>query len=173
MLDTRSLSIPKRQCNVPDAMLRKLLSLNILQDTSNGQITFGHQTLLDVLVISGTIREGMTLNEFIAGLPPVPFVRPSIRSFIAKLALGDRSELRKQLRTVLTSESAFHIRRLVAETFSQQPPDQADWSLIRDLRANHKDVFQVIYTQAKSVEWYFSGMKTCCPYLKRIAMRMV
>ncbi|MBO1926633.1 ATP-binding protein [Thiomicrorhabdus sp. 6S2-11] len=166
MLDTRSLAIPRRQCNLPDVMLRKLLSLNILQDISNNQITFGHQTLLDVLVISGTIREGMTLNEFIAGLPPVPFVRPSIRSFITQLALGDRKAFRKQLRTVLTGDSAFHIRRLVAETFSQQPPDQADWSLIRDLRAHHKDVFQVIYTQAKSVEWYFFWNDNLLPLLK-------
>lgn len=166
MLNTRSLAIPRLQCKVPDAMLRKLLSLNILQNTSNSQITFGHQTLLDILVISGTIREGMTLNEFIAGLPPVPFVRPSIRSFIAQLALGDRREFRKQLRTVLTDNSAFHIRRLVAETFSQQSPDQADWSLIRDLRAHHKDVFQVIYTQAKSVEWYFFWNENLLPLLK-------
>lgn len=166
MLDTRSLAIPRSQCNVPGAMLRKLLSLNILQNTSNNQITFGHQTLLDVLVISGTIREGMTLNEFIAGLPPVPFVRPSIRSFIAQLALGDRRALRKQLRAVLTGDSVFHIRRLVAETFSQQSPDQADWSLIRDLRAHHKDVFQVIYTQAKSVEWYFFWNENLLPLLK-------
>lgn len=166
MLDTRSLAIPRRQCKVPDAMLRKLLSLNILQKTSNNQVTFGHQTLLDVLVISGTIREGMTLNEFIAGLPPVPFVRPSIRSFIAQLALGDRKSFRKQLRTVLTGDSAFHIRRLVAETFCQQSPDEADWSLIRDLRANHKDVFQVIYTQAKSVEWHFFWNENLLPLLK-------
>lgn len=168
MLDTRSLSIPRLQCRAPHSILRKLQSLNILQETSNNQITFGHQTLLDVLVISGAIRDGITLNEFITGLPPVPFVRPSIRSFIAQLVLGDRREFRKQLRTVLTGDSAFHIRRLVAETFSQQSPDQADWPLIRDLRTYHKDVFQVIYTQAKSIEWYFFWNENLLPLLKEV-----
>jgi tRNA uridine 5-carbamoylmethylation protein Kti12 len=166
MLTTRSLSIPHQQCKASQDIKRKLYSLNILQDTSNNQLTFGHQTLLDILVISGSIRKGITLNVFIEGLPPVPFVRPSIRSFIAQLALGDPREFRKQLRTVLTGDSAFHIRRLVAETFSQQVPDSSDWPLIRDLRENHKEVFQIIYTQAKSIKWHFFWYENLIPLLK-------
>ena len=134
MLHSRSLVVPNQRFPASQDIQRKLLSLNVLQKTQDGKLTFGHQTLLDVLAISQAIRNGTTLSEFINALPPVPFVRPSIRSFIAQLAQGERREFRKQLRTVLTGNSAFHIRRLVAESFAEQNPQNEDWSLIRDLR---------------------------------------
>ena len=112
MLRLRSLAVPKLRFSASQDTLRTLLSHNVLIEMQDGQLTFGHQTLLDVLVISGTERQGVSLNAFIQNLPPVPFVRPSIRSFIAQLATRDRREFRKQLRTVLTSTHAFHIRRL-------------------------------------------------------------
>lgn len=166
MLKTRSLSIPRQRLGVPQDILRRLHSLNVLQETHDGNVTFGHQTLLDVLVISGAVRKGITLNEFINDLPPVPFVRPSIRSFVDQLATGDRREFRKQIRTVLTSFAAFHIRRLVAESFAQQIPQDGDWPLIRDLRNAHREVFQVIYTQAAAIEWHRFWLTHLVPVLK-------
>lgn len=166
MLRLRSLALPKLRFPVSQDTLRALFSQNVLLEMQDGQLTFGHQTLLDVLVISGAVRQGVTLNAFIQNLSPVPFVRPSIRSFIAQLATGDRREFRKQLRTVLTSTHAFHVRRLVAESFAEQTPQDEDWPLIRDLRATHRDVFQVIYTQATRVEWYYFWFKHLVPILK-------
>ncbi len=166
MLQLRSLAVPKRRFSAPKNTLTTLLSHNVLVEMHDGQLTFGHQTLLDVLVISGAVRQGMSLNEFIQKLSPVPFVRPSIRSFIAQLATGDRRELRKQLRTVLTGQHAFHIRRLVAESFAAQIPQDDDWPLIRDLRAKHPEVFQVIYTQAVRLEWHHFWFKHLVPTLK-------
>lgn len=166
MLKSRSLAVPYQRVTASDAMQRQLKSLNVLQETQDGKVTFGHQTLLDVLVISSAIREGITLNAFIQKLPPVPFVRPSIRSFIAQLAMGVRSEFRKQLRTVLTGNEAFHIRRLVAETFAEQLPQDEDWPLLRDLRKDHHEIFQVIYMQAVSVEWHYFWLKHLLPILK-------
>jgi hypothetical protein len=166
MLKSRSLGVPSQRFIGSQDTRRALLSHNVLHETQDGKLTFGHQTLLDVLVVSGAIRLGRTLNDFIRGLPPVPFVRPSIRSFIAQLAAGDRSELRKQLRTVLLGGTAFHIRRLVAETFAEQVPQDDDWSLIRDLRNQHREVFQVIYTQAVRVEWHYFWFKYLVPILK-------
>lgn len=165
MLKTRSLVVPHQRFSASQEILRALCSLNVLQETQDGRLTFGHQTLLDVLVISGAVRSGVTLNRFIQGLPPVPFVRPSIRSFVAQLALGERREFRKQIRAVLTGDAAFHIRRLVAESFAEQKPQDEDWSLIRDLRENHKDVFQVIYG-ARAIEWHHFWMKYLVPDLK-------
>ncbi len=154
MLKLRSLSIPHQLFSASQDILRRLNSLNVLQKTHDGKLTFGHQTLLDVLVISGALRKGLTLNEFIQGLSPVPFVRPSIRNFVAQLATEDRRKFRQQLRTVLTGNAAFHIRRLVAESFAQQIPQDDDWPLIRDLRNTHREVFQVIYTQAAAIDWH-------------------
>lgn len=166
MLNARSLVIPHQRFGASQDILRALCSLNVLQETQEGKLTLGHQTLLDVLVISGAVRSGVTLNRFIQSLPPVPFVRPSIRSFVAQLALGERREFRKQLRTVLMGSAAFHIRRLIAESFAEQKPQDEDWLLIRDLRENHRDVFQVIYG-ARAIEWHYFWLKHLVPDLKR------
>ncbi len=166
MLNSRRLAVPHQRFIASQDMQRMLCSLNVLQETQDGDLTFGHQTLLDVLVISGALRQGVTLNEFIQSLPPVPFVRPSIRSFIAQLAMGERRELRKQLRTVLTGGAAFHIRRLVAESLAELKPQDDEWPLIRDLRENHREVFQVIYAQARLIEWHYFWLKHLVPVLK-------
>ncbi len=166
MLRLRSLAVPHQRFDASQDIQRLLCSLNVLQETQDGKLTFGHQTLLDVLVISGAVRRGVTLNEFIQGLPPVPFVRPSIRSFVAQLAMGERREFRKQLRTVLTGSAAFHIRRLVAESLSDQIPQDDDWPLVRDLRDKHREVFQVIYSQATMVEWHRFWFVHLVPVLK-------
>lgn len=166
MLKMRSLAVPQQRFAASSEIQRALLSYNVLHETQDGQLTFGHQTLLDVLVISGAVRRGVTLSEFIQSLPPVPFVRPSIRSFVAQLASGDRREFRRQLRTVLTGSHAFHIRRLVAESLAEQIPLNDDWPLIRDLRSQHKEVFQVVYTQASRVEWHYFWFKHLVPVLK-------
>lgn len=166
MLRSRSLAVPYQRFTTSQDIKRALCSLNVLQETQDRKLTFGHQTLLDVLVISGAMRKGISLNEFIESLPPVPFVRPSIRSFVAQLAMGERREFRKQLRTVLTGNAAFHIRRLVAESFAEQIPQDDDWPLIRDLRDNHREVYQVIYTQAMLIEWHHFWFKHLIPVLK-------
>jgi ATPase family protein associated with various cellular activities (AAA) len=166
MLKSRKLAVPHQRFTASQDIQRLLCSLNVLQETQGGELTFGHQTLLDVLVISGAVRRGVTLNEFIQGLPPVPFVRPSIRSFVAYLAVGERREFRKQLRTVLTGSAAFHIRRLVAESLAEQIPQNDDWPLIRELRYKHREVFQVIYTQARLIEWHHFWFTHLVPVLK-------
>jgi len=166
MLKSRRLAVPHQRFTASRDIQRMLCSLNVLQETQGGELTFGHQTLLDVLVISGAVRRGVTINEFIQGLPPVPFVRPSIRSFVAQLAMGERRDLRKQLRTVLTGSAAFHIRRLVAESLAEQKPQDEDWPLIRDLHDNHREVFQVIYTQAGLIEWHHFWLTHLVPVLK-------
>lgn len=166
MLRTRSLTIRRQRFTGTENVLKTLLSHNVLHVTKDDGLTFDHQTLLDVLVVSGAVRRGVTLHEFIQSLPPVPFVRPSIRSFVAQLALGDRQEFRRQLRTVLTGSAAFHIRRLVAESFADQKPVDEDWQLILDLRTKHSEVFQVIYTQAIRIEWHHFWLKHLVPILK-------
>lgn len=165
MLKSRSLVVPHQRFMASQDTLRALCSLNVLKETQDGKLIFGHQTLLDVLVISGAVRSGVTLNGFIQSLPPVPFVRPSIRCFVAQLALGERQELRRQLRAVLTGSSAFHIRRLVAESFAEQIPQDDDWPLIRDLRERNRDVFQVIYASAVSIEWHSFWLKYLIPIM--------
>lgn len=167
MLEARSLSIPYQRLSASAKIRRALLSHNVLHETDDGKLTFGHQTLLDVLIISDGIRKGISLNEFIQGLPPVPFIRPSIRSFVIQVMSGDRSFFRKQLRTVLMGRAAFHIRRLVAESFAEYPPSNDDWTFILDLRKGCRDIFQVIYTHAKGIEWHHFWMAHLIPYINQ------
>lgn len=165
MLKSRRLDIPKIQTGLSSDMLRRLLSANILHENQSGNIEFGHQTLLDVLVVGGAQRDGLTLKQFIEQLPPVPFVRPAIRAFIAYLAAGDRASLRKQLRAVFESDIAFHIRRLAAESLAEQIPQGEDWPLIRQLYQHHREVFQPLYLQAVSLEWHRFWLQFLLPYL--------
>lgn len=169
MLRARTLELPRMRFQGTDEMLRTLLSGNILAEQIQGKLTFGHQTLLDVLVIGGAIRARNTLKEFIQELPPVPFVRPAIRSFVQHLATGDRKTFRKQLRAVLDSDAAFHIRRLVAETFAGQPPAHEDWTLIRHLRENHRGLFQAIYNRGHHIEWHNFWLDHLVPSLLETA----
>jgi hypothetical protein len=166
MLMSRKLAMPHQRFNESQDIKRKLCSLNVLRETQCGELTLGHQTLLDVLVVSGAIRRGLTLNDFIQSLPPVPFVRPSIRGFFSYLATGERRQLRTQLRMVLTGSTAFHIRRLVAESLAEQIPQDDDWPLIRELLHKHRDVFQVVYTRARLIEWHQFWLKHLVPVLK-------
>lgn len=159
MLRSRSLSVPLQQFSASNGVYRELRSLNVLQETQGGSITFGHQTLLDALVINRAVRDGISLKKFIDLLTPVPFVRPSIRSYVTHLANSNRSDLRKEVRLVITSDSAFHIRRLVAESFAEQDPIDDDWPLIRELYINYREVFNIIYSHAISLKWHEFWLK--------------
>ena len=168
MLKLRTLALPPQHFGASYEVKRSLLSNNVLHEQQDGQLTFGHQTLLDVLVISNAIRRRLSMNDFIQELPAVPFVRPSIRSFVKQLASKDRAVFRKQVRTVLFGDAAFHIRRLVAETFSEYAPHDEDWLLVRDLRSRRADIFHVLYNQANGVEWHNFWLKHLVPLLKSL-----
>ena len=167
MLDSRSLSIPQLRFNADAQIQRALLSHNILHQESNGRLTFGHQTLLDILAVRHAIRQGHTLQQFIESLAPVPFVRPSIRAFIDYLAMNDRREFRKQVRAALTADFPFHIHRLIAESIVQKDPEQDDWPMISQLRKDYPAIFQVIYTQSKSNGWYYFWRDKLLPLLEQ------
>ena len=145
MLISRRLDIPRTQARMPEEMLNRLLSAEVLHKNQSGNIEFGHQTLLDVLVVSGAERSRLSLKAFIEELPAVPFVRPTIRGYVAYLAAGDRASFRRQLRAVFDSNAAFHIRRLVAESLAEQIPQDEDWSLIQHLHRQHRELFNSLY----------------------------
>lgn len=166
MLKRRTLSVPVQQFKASDAIRHLLLSNNILKATQEGQLTFGHQSLLDVLVVGGSQRRGESLRQFIEELPPVPFVRPAIRSFIAQLGAGDRKVFRQQIRAAVTHAPAFHIRRLIAECFAELPPHDDDWGLIHDIRQQHPEAFQALYLAASDVTWHRYWLKHLVPVLK-------
>ncbi len=165
MLISRRLDIPRAQVQMRDKSLKRLLSAEVLHENQSFNIEFGHQTLLDVLVISGADRNQLSLKAFIAKLPAVPFVRPTIRAYVAYIAAGDRPNFRKQLRAVFDSDAAFHIRRLVAEALAEQVPQDEDWPLIQHLHRQRRELFTPLYMQAVSSEWHYFWLKFLVPYV--------
>lgn len=168
MLRERRLTIPAQQFTGTKNIQRKLLSNHVLRETQYDQLTFGHQTLLDVLVNNRAIRHDLTLYQFIKELPAVPFVRPSIRSFTSLIASRSRKEFRKQIRTVLMSDLPFHIRRLVAESFADLIPEEDDWPLLRSLRDQYRNVFLIIYSKAHKGKWCEFWFEYLVPYLRDV-----
>ena len=164
MLVSRRLDVPRTQVQLPDNMVARLLSAGVLHQTAAGNLEFGHQTLLDVLVISGAERGGLTLKALIEQLPAVPFVRPTIRAYLASLALGNRASFRKQLRAVFDSDAAFHIKRLVAESLADLQPQEDDWSLIQHLNRKHRELFDSLYRYSTSRDWHYFWLKYLVPY---------
>jgi len=165
MLTSRRLDISRSHARMSDEMLKRLLSAEVLHENQLSNIEFGHQTLLDVLVVSGAERSELSLKAFIEQLPAVPFVRPTIRSYVAYLSSGDRPSFRKQLRAVFDSDAAFHIKRLLAESLADQIPQDDDWSLIKYLHCRHRGLFNSFYMQANSLEWHFFWLKFLVTYV--------
>lgn len=165
MLISRRLDILRSQVQMSDEILKRLLSAEVLHKNQPGNIEFGHQTLLDVLVISGAERSQLSLKDFIEKLPAVPFVRPTIRAYVAYIAAGDRLNFRRQLRAVFDSDAAFHIRRLVAEAFAEQVPQDEDWPLIQHLHRQRRELFTPLYMHATSQDWHFFWLKFFVPYV--------
>jgi hypothetical protein len=163
MLVSRRLDVPRTQVQLADNMVTRLLSAGVLHQTATGNLEFGHQTLLDVLVISGAERSELTLKALIEKLPAVPFVRPTIRAYVSSLAGHDRTTFRKQLRAVFDSDAAFHIKRLVAESLAEQQPQDDDWSLIRHLHRKHRELFNSLYQCSTLHAWHYFWLKYLIP----------
>lgn len=165
MLQTRQLHVPRVKIPAADTIVAHLLSAQVLHQNQAGHIEFGHQTLLDVLVVSYAQRQNLSLFEFIAQLPAVPFVRPTIRAFVADLLAGPRKTLRAQLRAVFDSNAAFHLKRLLAESFATLHPEADDWPLIKHLHQQQRGVFQSLYIQARDLAWHTFWLQYLVPYL--------
>ncbi|EJO27589.1 hypothetical protein QWC_31061, partial [Achromobacter marplatensis] len=64
MLRDRKLAVDQQRFSATQDVRRALLSNGILHQTVDSKLTFGHQTLLDVLVVSEAARRGLTLSQF-------------------------------------------------------------------------------------------------------------
>ena len=154
MLLERRLDVARVALTLDETALQKLLSAQMILRTPSGRYAFGHQTLLDALAVRGAVRRGLSLSEFVGELPEVPFVRPAIRAFFTHLLTQDRFELRTQVRAMMDSPTAFHIKRLVAESLGEMEPTLADWNLVLHLHRKHDSVFRCLYAAAVGPTWF-------------------
>lgn len=166
MLTQRRHQLRRSRVEASDDLLRRLLSAHVLFESDRSDIGFGHQTLLDALAVRDAVRRGLNLLDFIRSLQPVPFIRPAIRAFFTHLRLTDRPSLGAQLRAVFDSDVAFHIKRLIAESYAACDPDVGAWSLIRHLFRKHPEHFRSIYEGGRQLAWHHFWMRHLVPMLE-------
>lgn len=166
MLQTRRLYVELNRLDISQALIVTLISTGVLLQNQSNHIEFGHQTLVDVLVIKDAERNALSVKSFIESLPAVPFVRPIVRAYVQYLLGGERASFRKQVRAVFASPLiAFHIKRLIAETMAEFTPTNDDWPLIQYLHQHHLGVFNAIYAKALSIEWHYFWLSFLVPYV--------
>lgn len=154
MLTERRLEMPRSRLAVEDGVLTRLMSAGVLLATSAGKVTFGHQTLLDGLAVADAERTGSSLLTFIRSLQAVPFIRPAVRAFFAYLRSSDEKAFRTQVRAVFESDVAFHLKRLIAESFGDIVPRSDDWPLLVFLYRGQRSLFMSIYQSTSADDWF-------------------
>ncbi|WP_152643536.1 hypothetical protein [Paracidovorax citrulli] len=165
MLTQRRHQLRRSRLQASDELLHRLCSANVLFESGRGDVGFGHQTLLDALAVRDGVRRGLGLLEFIQSLQPVPFIRPAIRAYFAHLRLTDRANFGAQVRSVFDSDVAFHIKRLISESYAACEPDDRDWSLVRHLFRKHPEHFASVYDHGHEVAWHDFWMRNLVPLL--------
>lgn len=166
MLTSRRLSVPEFRAGLPDTLLQALLSTGVLVESSHRALSFGHQTLLDVLAVSAAQRAGETLLDFIRSQPATPFIRPTIRSFFFHLRSVDQVGFRSQVRAVLDADDvAFHLKRLIAESLGEIEPVDDDWRLIQHLFKKRHELFPSFYFATRLPAWYEFFLRHWWPVL--------
>jgi hypothetical protein len=154
MLEERRLDLPQKRANLPEALIKLLLSEGILTQPRPGLIAFGHQTLLDVLVVNAAERAHETLLQFITRQHATPFIRPAIRTFFFQLRMLDTRGFRGQVRAVLDADGvAYHLKRLLVESLIEIVPEDEDWPLVQYLFRAHLPLFQEFRWRARGTLW--------------------
>ncbi|WP_436178449.1 hypothetical protein [Acidovorax sp. LjRoot66] len=166
MLSKRRHQLPRSRITVDDVILGHLLSANVLFKSESNEIGFGHQTLLDALAVRKAIRQGVDLLELIQSLQPVPFIRPAIRAFFTHLRLRDPQSFRIQVRAVFEADVAFHIKRLIAESYALCDPEDADWNLLRHIFRNDHEHFRTLYFATTEISWHHFWICNFIPFLE-------
>nr|WP_321513163.1 AAA family ATPase [uncultured Pseudodesulfovibrio sp.] len=154
MMKSRCCSLPTVTISSEAELSRRLISQGILIEQQPGVIAFSHQTLVENLLVRGSITNGEGLVDFIHNHPPLPFVRPVVRAFFGHLRVVDRTRFSREFRKTLSDDKiAYHLKRLLVESFAEMSVDEKDWSLVRWLLNDHPDLFRRCLYAVQDVSW--------------------
>jgi hypothetical protein len=143
MMKSRCCSLPAVTISSESELSQRLTSQGVLIEPQPGVVAFSHQTLVENLLVRGSITSGEGLVDFIHKHPPLPFIRPIVRAFFGHLRVIDRTRFSREFRKTLSDgKVAYHIKRLLVESFAEMPIDDKDWSLVRWLLNSHPDLFR-------------------------------
>ena len=155
LLKEREHSLHKMSINIDEHILHSLISKGVLNEEADGKIGFSHQTLFDNFVASSALQNGTTLSKLILEHPPLPFYRPSVRSYLFFVRSQSFKSFSKNIRETLSNNGiAYHFKRLVVETYAEMIPINDDWNLIRWIFLNQKDLFKRFFWNLKSAHWF-------------------
>ncbi len=155
LLKEREHSISKTAINTEEQILHSLISKGVLNEEADGKIGFSHQTLFDNFVASNALQNGTTLSKLILGHPPLPFYRPSVRSYLFFVRGQSFKAFSRNIRETLSNkEIAYHFKRLVVETYAEMIPVNDDWILIRWMFLNQNDLFKRFFGVLKISHWF-------------------
>jgi hypothetical protein len=155
MMKRRELRVPAIAVGADQAVLRRLVSQNVLVETRERGLQFSHQTLLDAVAVRAALAAGQTLLEFILSVPPFPFVRPAVRSFVAHLRALQPDAFERQVRATMDSgDVAYHLKRAILESLADLSVTRQDWTLVRFLWKTHPGLFRRCLARIERDSWF-------------------
>jgi Caspase domain/ATPase family associated with various cellular activities (AAA) len=151
----RTQSYSKVSFGTSEEVVRLLISQEMLLENPPGVLAFSHQTLADCITVRAALAKNQTLAEFILEHPQLPFIRPAVRAFFFCLRAYQPEIFRRQVREVLShNEIAYHVKRLICESFSEISPLDEDWRLLRRIFQNYPDLFRRLLWRASNGAWW-------------------
>ena len=157
LMEQRTQQCSKTVFKASEDVVRQLISQEILLQprSSPNSLRFSHQTLADCLVVRSNLAAGKTLADFILAHPQLPYIRPAVRTFFFFLRTEEAKVFRKQVWQVINHDDiAYHVKRLICESFAEITPHDEDWSLLRRIFQNHPDLFQRLFWRVGGEVWF-------------------
>ena len=157
LMEQRIQQCSKTVFKASEDVVRQLISQEILLQprSSLNSLRFSHQTLADCLVVRSNLAAGKTLADFILAHPQLPYIRPAVRTFFFFLRTQEAKVFRKQVWQVINHDNiAYHVKRLICESFAEITPYDEDWDLLRRTFQQHPDLFQRLFWQVRGEVWF-------------------
>jgi hypothetical protein len=151
----RTQSLPRPSFTGSPAAVQRLVSQQVLFEPAAGALGFAHQTVLETLLIRQALGRGQTLLGFIQAHPPLPFIRPAVRSFFFYLRAHDPVAFRRQVWAALADQGvAYHLKRLLAESLVEIAPEEEDWPFVRRFFQDAPDLFHRLLRRTDRDDWF-------------------
>ncbi|GAB4536476.1 MAG: hypothetical protein Tsb0014_24280 [Pleurocapsa sp.] len=157
LMEQRTQQCSKTVFKASEDILRQLISQEVLLQpkSSPNSLKFTHQTLADSLVVRSNLAKEKTLADFILAHPQLPYIRPAVRTFFFFLRTQEAKIFRKQVWQVINhDEIAYHVKRLICESFAEITPLEEDWNLLRRIFQQHPDLFKRLLWRVRGEAWF-------------------
>jgi hypothetical protein len=157
LMEQRTQQCSKTVFKASEDIVRQLISQEVLLQprSSPNSLKFSHQTLVDCLIVRSNLAADKTLADFILAHPQLPYIRPAVRTFFFFLRTQEFKIFRQQVWQVINHDDiAYHVKRLICESFAEITPHDQDWSLLRQIFQQHPDLFKRLFWRLKSKVWF-------------------